>query len=305
VQSYYDILGISKEAGDIEIKAAFRRLAKQYHPDKNPNGKEQFERILVAYEVLIDGASRSQYDLKLKYGNAQSYSGKKTQQKTQKEWNFTDEELKKRQYFQEHYKKEYERYSKSVHVPKKNYNEYKYILFAAPIAVGLFMFIVNGVERSGAKEQKKTHVAATSGKETKKDELKYTADPFTAYFGKEVIDLEANRSFQIKNLSAKDVVVALFDEKNKFIRSAVVKSGLAVTLEQLPASEMNIRFLSGNYWKIGKEHNDLEVIGGFTEKEKYGTLNTRETNGYSITLDDNTLDLLEEISEKEFFRKIN
>jgi curved DNA-binding protein CbpA len=303
VQSYYDILGISRDAGEIEIKAAFRRLAKQYHPDKNPNGKEQFEKILVAYEVLIDTASRSQYDLKLKYGNAQNYSEKKTQQRTQKEWNFSDEELKRRQYFQEHYKKEYERYSKSVHVPKKNYNEYKYILFAAPIAVGLFMFIINGFEKNNTKEQKKTHVAAKPEKGIRKDELKYTADPFTAYFGKEVIDLEANRNFEIKNLSSKDVVIALFNEKDKFVRSAVVKSGLGVTLEQLPDSELNIRFVSGNYWKTGKEHRDLEVIGGFTEKEKYSILNTRETNGYSITLDDKTIDHLEEISEKDFFRR--
>lgn len=302
MQSYYDILGISSNAGDVEIKAAFRRLAKQYHPDKNPQGKEQFEKILIAYEVLSDAVSRSQYDLKLKYGNAQNYAGKKTQSKAQKEWNFSDEELKRRQYFQEHYKKEYERYSKSVHVPKKNYNEYKYILFAAPIAVGLFMFIINGYEKSGTKEQKRTHTALNE-KEAKRDELRYTADPFTAYFGKEIIDLDANRSFEIKNLSTKDVVVALFSEKNKFIRSAVVKSGLGITLEQLPATEMNIRILSGNYWKTGKEHKDLQVIGGFREKERYSILNTRETNGYSITLDDRTIEKLEEISESDFFRK--
>jgi curved DNA-binding protein CbpA len=303
VQTYYDILGVSKDAGDTEIKTAFRRLAKQYHPDKNPDGKEQFEKILVAYEVLIDAASRSQYDLKIKYGNAENYPGKKPQQKGQKEWNFSEEELKRRQYFQEHYKKEYERYSKTVNVPKKNYNEYKYILFAAPLAVGLFMFIINGYEQNSAKEEKKSHVNIKSVQAAKRDELRYTADPFTAYFGKEVIDLDANRSFEIKNLSSKDVVVALFNEKNKFIRSAVVKSGLGITLEQLPASEMNIRFVSGNYWKNSKEHEDLTVIGGFTEKEKYSTLNTRETNGYSITLDDNTLEKLEEITEKEYFRR--
>jgi hypothetical protein len=303
VQSYYDILGISRDAGESEIKAAFRRLAKQYHPDKNPNGKEHFEKILTAYEVLIDHVSRSQYDLKLKYGNAQDYTAKRSQQKSHKEWNFSDEELKRRQYFQEHYKKEYERFSKTVNVPKKNYNEYKYILFAAPLAVGLFMFIINGYEKNVAKEEKKTHVNIKPEKQTRKDELRYTADPFTAYFGKEIIDLDANRSFEIKNLSTKDVVVALFNERNKFIRSAVVKSGLGVTLEQLPATEMNIRVLSGNYWKTGKEHNDITVVGGFTEKEKYSTLNTRETNGYSITLDDKTIENLEEISEQEYFRK--
>ena len=66
---------------------------------------------------------------------------------------------------------------------------------------------------------------------------------------------------------------------------------------------MNIRVLSGNYWKNGKEHGDLSVTGGFTEKEKYGLFNTRETNGYSITLDDSAIENLEEISEPEYFRR--
>ena len=67
--TYYDILQVNTNAGNAEIKAAFRRLAKLYHPDKNPNGTEHFERILVAYEVLIDPNRRSQYDMKLKYGS--------------------------------------------------------------------------------------------------------------------------------------------------------------------------------------------------------------------------------------------
>ena len=54
LQTHYDILGISVNATDEQIKSAFRRLAKLYHPDKNPNGKDQFEKILLAYEILID-----------------------------------------------------------------------------------------------------------------------------------------------------------------------------------------------------------------------------------------------------------
>ena len=143
MQSYYDILGISQTADNEQIKSAFRSLAKLYHPDKNPHGKDQFEKILIAYEVLINAARRRQYDLRLKHVTAMGYHEKKSSVKKQKDWSFSDEELKRRQYYKEHYKKEYERTSGSIKVPKKNYNEYKYILFAAPIAVCLLMFIFN------------------------------------------------------------------------------------------------------------------------------------------------------------------
>lgn len=300
MQNHYEILGVTSGSSTAEIKAAFRRLAKLYHPDKNPQGKEQFAKILLAYEVLVDSSRRKQYDLKLKHGSG-NYSSKKTASK-QKEWGFSDEELKRRQYYKEHYKKEYERYTKSESLPKKTYNEYKYILFAAPLAVGLLMFIVNSYEQStAAEEEKKSHIAVA--KEPKKDELKITADPFTPYFGKPVYDIEANRIFLIKNLSSKDLVIALFDEKNKFLRSTAVKSGLAIEISQLPAKELNIRSVFGKYWSSSKERKGLDVIGGFTEDEKFAVLNTRETNGYSVTIDEQMLSAMEEIGEKEFFRK--
>ena len=50
--NYYKILGLQSTATPLEIKTAFRQLAKLYHPDKNPAGKEQFTKVLVAYETL-------------------------------------------------------------------------------------------------------------------------------------------------------------------------------------------------------------------------------------------------------------
>lgn len=297
MQSYYDILGIQQTAGNEQIKSAFRRLAKLYHPDKNPNGKEQFEKILIAYEVLINSARRKQYDLRLKHGTAGSFKSKKSGK--QKEWSFSDEELKRRQYYKEHYKKEYERHAKSTFVPKKTYNEYKYILFAAPIAVGLLMFIVNTYEQSKTDELKKETIVI----EKKTDELKWTDDPFTAYFKNPVYDIKANWSLVIKNLCTKDLVFALFSEKGKFLRSDIVKSGFSATVSQLPGVEMNMRLYTGKFWKRNKAHKDLSVVGGFTQNENYYILSTRETNGYSLTLDDETLSGLEEIEEKDFFKK--
>jgi DnaJ-class molecular chaperone len=64
-KDYYSILGISKSATDAEIKKAYRKLALQYHPDKNKGDKaseEKFKEVTKAYEVLSDPQKRQTYD---------------------------------------------------------------------------------------------------------------------------------------------------------------------------------------------------------------------------------------------------
>jgi molecular chaperone DnaJ len=70
-KDYYRALGVSDRATADEIKKAYRRMAKKYHPDANPNDKtvgERFKEISEAYAVLSDADKRKQYDLLRKYG---------------------------------------------------------------------------------------------------------------------------------------------------------------------------------------------------------------------------------------------
>jgi len=62
--SYYDVLGVSRDAGEQEIKKAYRNLARKYHPDvcKEPDAEEKFKEINEAYSVLSDETKRAQYD---------------------------------------------------------------------------------------------------------------------------------------------------------------------------------------------------------------------------------------------------
>lgn len=65
-RDYYEVLGVSKTATEDELKKAFRKLAKQYHPDANPDNKEEaekkFKEINEAYETLSDPQKRKMYD---------------------------------------------------------------------------------------------------------------------------------------------------------------------------------------------------------------------------------------------------
>nr|MDA8116596.1 DnaJ domain-containing protein [Actinomycetota bacterium] len=61
-KDYYKILGVSSSATDKEIQKAYRKLAKEYHPDAHPGSEEKFKEISAAYEVLGDAKKRSEYD---------------------------------------------------------------------------------------------------------------------------------------------------------------------------------------------------------------------------------------------------
>ena len=64
-RDYYEVLGVSKDASEDEIKKAYRKIAIKYHPDRNPDNKEaeeKFKEAAEAYDVLHDPQKRQQYD---------------------------------------------------------------------------------------------------------------------------------------------------------------------------------------------------------------------------------------------------
>ena len=75
-KGYYEILDVAKNATDDEIKRAYRKLAHQYHPDKNKGDDKKFKEINEAYQVLGNREKREQYDRFGRTFESQGFSGR-------------------------------------------------------------------------------------------------------------------------------------------------------------------------------------------------------------------------------------
>src|ERR1044071_8900574 len=74
-RDYYEVLGVARDAGEADIKKAFRRLARELHPDVNrhdPDAEEKFKEAAEAYEILSDAERRATFD---RYGHDGLRSG--------------------------------------------------------------------------------------------------------------------------------------------------------------------------------------------------------------------------------------
>src|SRR5712692_6975187 len=74
-RDYYETLGVKRNASENEIKSAYRKLARQYHPDRNPGDKQaetRFKEVQEAYDVLSDKTKRGNYD---RFGTAEPGAG--------------------------------------------------------------------------------------------------------------------------------------------------------------------------------------------------------------------------------------
>ena len=96
MSNYYDLLGVSKDASDKDIRQAYRRLARQYHPDVNKTDEEaedKFKQINEAYTVLSDEESRKKYD---RYGenwrHADQFANSQSQPGGGVRWTYLDDD---------------------------------------------------------------------------------------------------------------------------------------------------------------------------------------------------------------------
>ena len=269
---YYSILGVSKTANDNEIKAAFRRLAMIYHPDKNPNNPDArlvFENVLKAYNTLIHPSSRRRYDQRTSDATHISKT-QHNKRKTQKEWSFTEEEMQRRQYYEKYYKAKQQEKARQQTAPPKAHSDYKYILFATPIAVGLLMLIISMFTKTPKtvplpphKEDIKTEETLPVPVEIPEGQLATGRTPYSGYFGG-VRTFSTHNTLVINNTTDYDAVIVLFDkETNHYLQHAYLQASYSIEFKKLPLTGVYWKSMIGRRWNENKLMAENEAIGAF------------------------------------------
>ena len=270
---FYSILGLTKKASDIEIKTAFRKLVKIYHPDKNPNdpnSKKIFENILKAYNTLINPHSRKRYD----NASISNQTTIKTQpnnprNRGQKEWSTAEEDLKRRDYYKNHYQQVKSK-TTQIKDTKNSYNDFKYILFATPIAVGLLMLIIT-IFSSEPKTNSTSTQSSNSFIKPKNNLVQLTngEQPYTSFFGN-IKTVKTNNILQINNTSEFDAVIVVFDKKNNsYIRHAYIRNSYSVEFSKLPQTGVYWKCVLGKNWNERKALFNNKIYGGFDSTVQY------------------------------------
>jgi len=283
MNDHYAILGLTKTASSAEIKAAYRKLVKIYHPDKNPNSYEaveKFRQIQLAYETLIDPIARSKYDGKVSYTEYfnQQAAQPKQQQGRGKKYSFTDEDLKRRQYYKEHYKQQYEAGKKvNSAEERKKYNETRYILMAIPLAIALLFFIINIYERGDDKTKsetiKKLIVVKDTTKITKVDtieKISTSSEPYKYFFGQVGINKNNLQVVQVTNYSGTDAIVCIVDAiTNKVVRHYYIANNFFLYFEYLPEGKYYLKNYLGEKFNVDKKIAETDFTGVFEIEKQF------------------------------------
>jgi curved DNA-binding protein CbpA len=287
--NYYIVLGVPNTASFEEIKAAYRGLAKKYHPDRNPGNKaaeDFFKEVQQAYSILSNPEKRKKFDLRFSYGNTQETRRKPAG--TPYTGNAYQYAQQQNAYRQPPPKQPAAR--PTAKRPDKSENHY--ILISVGIAMVLLYFIISysGTEKKDLSyrfsPQDSTTVAnilhnaaeLQEQEKQKKEEdqpIGNFESPYSAFFGEEVYDSDSKNSISISNSYNSEAVVCLVNnrEPQTVIRNQYISAGSVFKMNNIPDGDYSLKIYFGNKWDPKKRLHAEQVKGGFREELGFFMLN--------------------------------
>jgi len=282
---YYKILQVPTTASSVEIKAAYRRLAKIYHPDKSSGyaDEEKFKQIKEAYENLINPQKRARYDARRNRAiSFSSPSSSQEKKQTKKNYNFTEEEAKRRQYYQQHYKKAQASTSKSKAPapPQPQQNELKYILISVPVAVALLLLIIRIYEKPS---NEKINLVKKDTTTLVRSDINTPESPYKSAFGKVSSDTNSRGVIKLINRSGYDAVVFLANDSGKVKRHHFIADNYELFAEDLLPDAYRVYYWLGNGFSYRSFLFDT-LMGNFYETQSIDS--SKETINLSASKND-------------------
>lgn len=257
LKNYYAILGVGTTATQEEIKLAYRRLAKRFHPDKNPGNagiEERFKEISEAYNTLSDQESRSKYDLKFFYSsnakNGRAYStgsNDRPKYKVRKERPPTAAE---------------KRTTRII---------FGVVVTFVLVITAMIIFNPEDEETTSVKrmlQQQMQHENNSAGKEEKPPAIMDADSPYDKVFGEGISVLESNNSINLVNSEASEVVACLVekDPPHRTIRNEYFGPGLTYKMVGVPNGTYYVKAYFGRHWDPNKKLAGGKVTGGFKDE---------------------------------------
>lgn len=255
IKNFYALLGVSSTATQEEIKLAYRKLAKRFHPDRNPGDKqneERFKEISEAYNVLSDEENRKKYDLKFHYTSNSRSEKKYNPGTTQRE--------------QPKFRVKKERPPTAAEKRATRWIFGTVIVFVITITV---MIVIDPEDDEALKmkqllyqQEMMDHAPVQN---TEPPPIMDADSPYDSVFGPGISIDESRNTIMVVNSEASEVVVCLVqkDPPYKTIRNEYFGSGLTYRIVGIPNGTYYLKTYFGKNWNPKKKLANGKVTGGF------------------------------------------
>ena len=257
IKNFYAILGVGSTASAEEIKLAYRKLAKKFHPDKNPGDRvieERFKEITEAYNTLSDEEGRSKYDLKFFYT---------TNARSEKKYSTGSANERPK------YRAKKERADTAAEKRTTR------IIFAVVIAFVLIITVMIIIDPDDS-ESNQVKLMMSQLDQTPPEKIKderpppiMDADsPYDKIFGEGVSVAESNNTITMINVDGCEVVACLveYGAHGRTIRNEYFGAGLTYRIVGIPNGTYYIKAYFGKHWNPEKKMAGGSVKGGFDEE---------------------------------------